>query len=61
MPEPVRKWAVRIRDATAPENRGWTELGIVEAPNHGEAFLTAIKTFNVPMDQQNRVFVLNVN
>ena len=57
MPEPMRKWAVRIlRDKGVVE-----ELGIVEAPNHGEAYSAAIKTFNIPIEQQNRLFVSNVN
>ena len=57
MSEPTRKWAVRIlRDKGVMK-----ELGTVEAPNHGEAYLTAIKTFNIPIEQQNRMFVSNVN
>ena len=57
MPEPMRKWAVRIlRDKGVME-----QLGIVEAPNHGEAYSAAIKTFNIPIEQQNRLFVSNIN
>ena len=49
----MSKWAVRIlRDKGVVE-----ELGTVEAPNHGEAYLTAIKKFNVPIERQTRLFV----
>ena len=49
----MSKWAVRIlRDKGVME-----ELGTVEAPNHGEAYLTAIKKFNVPIERQIRLFV----
>jgi hypothetical protein len=49
----MRKWAVRIlRDKGVLE-----EFGTVEAPTHHEAYLAAIKTFNVPIEQQNRLFV----
>jgi hypothetical protein len=53
----MRKWSVRIlRDKGVLE-----ELGTIEAPNHGEAYVAAIKTFNVPIEQQNRLFVHNAS
>lgn len=43
---------VRIRKTKQVE-----ELGTVEAETHREAYLAAIKKFNVPIEQQNRLFV----
>jgi hypothetical protein len=40
----------------------WTEhLGSVEALDHREAYRLAIERFNVPIEQQNRLFVAKIN
>ena len=52
MPDQMRKWTARIIRGKQVQ-----ELGTVEAQTHLEAYLAAIKKFNVPIDRQNRLFV----
>jgi hypothetical protein len=40
----------------------WTEhLGTVEAPNQREAYRLAIEKFEVPIERQNRLFVVKID
>jgi hypothetical protein len=36
-------------------------LGVIEAPDQRNAYLQAIKTFDVPIERQNRLFVAKLS
>ena len=36
-------------------------LGTVEAPNQREAYRIAIEKFNIPIERQNRLFVVKLD
>jgi hypothetical protein len=52
----MRQWSVDII-------RGrWTEhLGTIEAPDQREAFRLAIEQFEIPIERQNRLFVVKID
>jgi hypothetical protein len=52
----MQRWSVDII-------RGrWTEhLGTVEAPDQREAYRLAIENFNIPIERQNRLFVVKID
>ena len=51
------RWRVDIIiRAKRPEH-----LGIVEAPNHREAYLKATEKFDVPLEKQNCLFVAKLD
>ena len=52
----MQRWSVDIIRGN------WTEhLGSVEAPDRREAYRLAIEKFNVPIEQQNRLFVAKMD
>jgi hypothetical protein len=52
----MQRWSVDII-------RGrWTEhLGTVEAPDQREAYRLAIEKFEIPIERQNRLFVVKID
>ena len=56
MGKQMQRWSVDII-----RGRGTEHLGPVEAPDQREAYRLAIEKFEVPIEQQNRLFVVKID
>jgi hypothetical protein len=52
----MARWRVEIIRARRSER-----LGTVEAPGQREAYRLAIEKFDVPIERQNRLFVIKID
>ena len=52
----MERWSVVII-----RGKGTEHLGTVEAPDQREAYRLAIEKFNIPIERQNRLFVVKID